>query len=117
MTTLLSQNQLAVREEDFRDPNCLVQETARVVTQIEHQRRSAIGAQNIESLAQLVAGGVVKSPRHVDVADAGLNHVSIRHRRLGHGIARNRNYLRLPVAGTLNRDSDEGTARPTNTVS
>src|SRR6185503_12980931 len=89
VSTFLRENQLAISQKHFGDVNRLVQESAGVITQIEHERGHALRVKTIERVEQFIGGGVVEAACHVDIADTRLQHVRVRNRRLWNSVANN----------------------------
>ena len=83
--------------------DCLLQEPARVISQVEHQGCHALRMKLVQLCMQLVRGCVIKAMGHVDITHPGPNHVRVGNRRLRHCIARYLNGLGLSVAGPRHR--------------
>ena len=87
IAAFLRENRLAGRKKSLGNVNRLLEKSAGVIPQIEHQRVHSPRLQEVERILQSLRGVVIKAPRHVDIADARANDVRIGDRWLWHCIA------------------------------
>ena len=102
IATFLSKDQFAGRKKSVGNPDCLFEKPARIAAQIEHERSHAPPMQKLEGVLQTFIRVVVESARHINVTNAGTNHVGVRHRRLGHRSADN--FYQIGFAGGCTSD-------------
>ena len=79
----------------------LIQQSTRVIAEVENQLAHALFFQAGNCLAQLVIAGVLKSPDQSDVARSGRNHKTITNRGQRHGVAHDLDVERYLFTGTL----------------
>src|SRR5205823_898838 len=80
-------DRIIARQKLARHVNRLIEQPAWIAAQVEHDLIHALRLELADGLAQLVAGGMLKTAGQTDVARAGTNHVGVAQRRQGNRFA------------------------------
>src|SRR5207342_2221457 len=85
-STLLSKDRLPALEERLCYTKCLPDKATAVVLKIKDKLLHAAFFQELHRFSKLAVGRLIKTTCHRDVTDPRTNHVSLRDRRLRHGV-------------------------------